>query len=47
MRTATTVELSGTGRVVPEILEFVVEAEKLGLDVCWVAEAWASGEVPA
>ena len=42
MRTATTVELSGTGRDVPEILEFVVEAEKLGLDVCWVAEAWGT-----
>ncbi|MGO9155078.1 LLM class flavin-dependent oxidoreductase [Mycobacterium sp.] len=42
MRTATTVELSGTGRDVSEIVAFVVEAEKLGLDVCWVAEAWGS-----
>ena len=39
MRTATTVELSG-GR--DEVANFVVEAEKLGLDVCWVAEAWGS-----
>ena len=39
MRTATTVEgsqdLAGT-------LEFVGEAERLGLDVCWVAEAWGA-----
>ncbi|MGE0298088.1 LLM class flavin-dependent oxidoreductase [Pseudonocardia sp.] len=40
MRTATTVE--GGGR---ETLDFVVEAEKLGLDVCWVAEAWGSDAV--
>ncbi|MFC4950536.1 LLM class flavin-dependent oxidoreductase [Pseudonocardia sp. GCM10023141] len=39
MRTATTVEASRNWR---ETLEFVVEAEKLGLDVCWVAEAWGS-----
>ncbi|MEV4601031.1 LLM class flavin-dependent oxidoreductase [Amycolatopsis sp. NPDC049253] len=39
MRTATTVEGSGGW---PETLEFVLEAEKLGLDVCWVAEAWGS-----
>ncbi|QLL07763.1 LLM class flavin-dependent oxidoreductase [Mycobacterium vicinigordonae] len=39
MRTATTVELS----VAPtQTVEFVVEAEKLGLDVCWVAEAWGA-----
>ena len=41
MRTATTIEASGLqhwrhGR------DFVVEAEKLGLDVLWVAEAWGS-----
>jgi alkanesulfonate monooxygenase SsuD/methylene tetrahydromethanopterin reductase-like flavin-dependent oxidoreductase (luciferase family) len=36
MRTATTVELSGAA---DEVVELVVEAEKLGLDVCWVAEA--------
>jgi F420-dependent oxidoreductase-like protein len=41
MRTATTIEASGLqhwsdGR------DFVVEAEKLGLDICWVAEAWGS-----
>lgn len=41
MRTATTVE--GAGRApFRETVEFVVEAEKLGLDVCWVAEAWGS-----
>ena len=42
MRTATTVEF-GTdwrGRV-----DFVVEAERLGLDVCWVAEAWGADAV--
>ncbi|BBZ50098.1 LLM class flavin-dependent oxidoreductase [Mycobacterium heidelbergense] len=39
MRTATTVELSGAP---DEIVTLVVEAEKLGLDVCWVAEAWGS-----
>src|SRR5438045_9391627 len=38
MRTATTIEASG-GR---DAVEFAVEAEKLGLDVCWVAEAWGS-----
>ncbi|MET8777050.1 LLM class flavin-dependent oxidoreductase [Nocardia sp. NPDC004654] len=40
MRTATTVE--GTGGDWRTITEFVVEAEKLGLDMCWVAEAWGS-----
>jgi F420-dependent oxidoreductase-like protein len=39
MRTATTVELSGAA---DEVVQFVVEAEKLGLDVCWVAEAWGA-----
>jgi F420-dependent oxidoreductase-like protein len=39
MRTATTVELSGA---TDEVVELAVEAEKLGLDVCWVAEAWGS-----
>ncbi|HWD01396.1 MAG TPA: LLM class flavin-dependent oxidoreductase [Amycolatopsis sp.] len=39
MRTATTVEASSGW---PETLEFVLEAEKLGLDACWVAEAWGS-----
>jgi F420-dependent oxidoreductase-like protein len=42
MRTATTVELSGTADKVADIVTFVVEAERLGLDVCWVAEAWGS-----
>jgi F420-dependent oxidoreductase-like protein len=39
MRTATTVEPAGNWR---ETMDFVVEAEKLGMDVCWVAEAWGS-----
>ena len=39
MRTATTVELSGE---VGEVVDFAVEAEQLGLDVCWVAEAWGA-----
>jgi len=41
MRTATTVEASG-GASWREQADFVVEADKLGLDVCWVAEAWGS-----
>jgi F420-dependent oxidoreductase-like protein len=41
MRTATTIEASGGDRWA-EHVDFVVEAEKLGLDVCWVAEAWGS-----
>jgi alkanesulfonate monooxygenase SsuD/methylene tetrahydromethanopterin reductase-like flavin-dependent oxidoreductase (luciferase family) len=41
MRTVTTIEASGfqnwsDGR------DFVVESERLGLDICWVAEAWGS-----
>ncbi|MDI5977964.1 LLM class flavin-dependent oxidoreductase [Amycolatopsis magusensis] len=40
MRTATTIEASGGSW--PETVDFVVEAEKLGLDMCWVAEAWGS-----
>jgi F420-dependent oxidoreductase-like protein len=40
MRTATTIEASQRGW--RETVEFVLEAEKLGLDVCWVAEAWGS-----
>lgn len=39
MKTATTVEFSQDTRAT---LDFVLEAEKLGLDVCWVAEAWGS-----
>jgi F420-dependent oxidoreductase-like protein len=39
MRTATTVEFSGAAA---EVVQLAVEAEKLGLDVCWVAEAWGS-----
>lgn len=41
MRTATTVELSG-GKDGKDTVDFVVEAEKLGLHTCWVAEAWGS-----
>jgi F420-dependent oxidoreductase-like protein len=41
MRTATTVEASGFDHW-SEHRDFVVEAEKLGLDICWVAEAWGS-----
>jgi alkanesulfonate monooxygenase SsuD/methylene tetrahydromethanopterin reductase-like flavin-dependent oxidoreductase (luciferase family) len=39
IRTATTVELSGTGR---DVVELVVEAEKLKLGMCRVAEAWGT-----
>ncbi|MFF4547740.1 LLM class flavin-dependent oxidoreductase [Streptomyces sp. NPDC001435] len=41
MRTATTVEASGFDSWSRQA-DFVVEAEKLGMDVCWVAEAWGS-----
>ncbi|OBJ56411.1 LLM class flavin-dependent oxidoreductase [Mycobacterium sp. 1423905.2] len=39
MRTATTVEFSTDAS---QVAEFSVEAENLGLDVCWVAEAWGA-----
>ncbi|WP_369174821.1 LLM class flavin-dependent oxidoreductase [Streptomyces sp. R28] len=41
MRAATTVEACGLGSWTQQ-RDFVVEAEKLGLDICWVAEAWGS-----
>src|SRR4030081_3679308 len=41
MRTATMIEVSG-GESWQGQVDFVVEAEKLGLDICWVAEAWGS-----
>ncbi|OBI72873.1 LLM class flavin-dependent oxidoreductase [Mycobacterium asiaticum] len=41
MRTATTVELSA-GPNARQTVDFVVESERLGLDVCWVAEAWGA-----
>jgi F420-dependent oxidoreductase-like protein len=41
MRTATTVEAAGFEHWSQQ-RDFVVEAEKLGLDICWVAEAWGS-----
>lgn len=44
MRTSTTIEASWGSW--PETVDFVTEAEKLGLDICWVAEAWGS-EAPA
>jgi F420-dependent oxidoreductase-like protein len=39
VRTATTVEFGAGWR---DTVDFVVEAEQLGLDVCWVAEAWGA-----
>ncbi|OBA61333.1 F420-dependent methylene-tetrahydromethanopterin reductase [Mycobacterium sp. 1100029.7] len=42
MRTATTIELSGGGDDIAQVVTLAVEAEKLGLDVCWVAEAWGA-----
>jgi F420-dependent oxidoreductase-like protein len=39
MRTATTVEF---GRDWRDTVDFVLEAERLGLDICWVAEAWGA-----
>ncbi|MFJ9037562.1 LLM class flavin-dependent oxidoreductase [Streptomyces sp. NPDC102406] len=44
MRTSTTIEASGGDW--RETVDFVTEAEKLGLDICWVAEAWGS-EAPS
>ncbi|MFJ9173295.1 LLM class flavin-dependent oxidoreductase [Streptomyces sp. NPDC102360] len=44
MRTSTTIEASGGNW--RETVDFVTEAEKLGLDICWVAEAWGS-EAPS
>jgi F420-dependent oxidoreductase-like protein len=41
MRTATTIEACSAGNW-RETLDYVLEAEKLGLDICWVAEAWGS-----
>jgi F420-dependent oxidoreductase-like protein len=41
MRTATTIEAS-QGASWRETVDFVIEAEQLGLDVCWVAEAWGA-----
>ncbi|MHA6801971.1 LLM class flavin-dependent oxidoreductase [Salinifilum ghardaiensis] len=41
MRTATTVEASAAEDW-DETTRFVAEAEKLGLDICWVAESWGS-----
>jgi F420-dependent oxidoreductase-like protein len=46
MRTATTIEASGGSADWAETVEFVREAEKLGLDICWVAEAWGA-EAPS
>jgi F420-dependent oxidoreductase-like protein len=43
LRTSTTIQASGADW--RETADFVVEAEKLGLDVCWVAEAWGSDAV--
>lgn len=44
MRTATTIEASSAPW--GELVDYVTESEKLGLDVCWVAEAWGS-EAPS
>jgi len=43
MRTATTVEASAGDW--NATAEYVAEAEKLGLDICWVAEAWGADAV--
>jgi F420-dependent oxidoreductase-like protein len=40
VRTATTVEASSAPW--RETVDLVMEAERIGLDVCWVAEAWGS-----
>ncbi len=43
MRTA--VMLSAEAGPWPELVDYVVEAEHLGVDVCWVAEAWGCDAV--
>ena len=43
MRTA--VMLSAEAQPWPELVDYVVEAERLGVDVCWVAEAWGADAV--
>ncbi len=43
MRTA--IMLSAEADPWPELVDFVVEAERLGVDVCWVAEAWGCDAV--
>lgn len=42
MRTATTVEFGNDWH---DVADFAVEAERIGLDVCWVAEAWGADAV--
>ncbi len=43
MLTATTVEaFHDRGQRFSQTRDFVLEAEKAGLDICWVAEAWGS-----
>jgi alkanesulfonate monooxygenase SsuD/methylene tetrahydromethanopterin reductase-like flavin-dependent oxidoreductase (luciferase family) len=42
--TSTSIEASGGGW--QEIVDYVTGAERLGLDICWVVEAWGS-EVPS
>ena len=41
MRTSTTIEASA-GRLAGD-RRLVTEGEKLGMDICWVAEAWGAG----
>ena len=43
MRTA--VMLTAEAAPWPELVDYVVEAEKLGVDACWVAEAWGCDAV--
>ena len=43
MRTA--VQLSADAGPWTDLVDFVVEAERLGVDMCWVAEAWGSDAV--
>ncbi|QWF77240.1 LLM class F420-dependent oxidoreductase [Amycolatopsis sp. CA-230715] len=34
------IQLSAEAAPWPELVDYVVEAERLGVDLCWVAEAW-------
>jgi F420-dependent oxidoreductase-like protein len=46
-RTRVAVMLSAESGPWPELVDYVVEAEKLGVDQCWVAEAWGADAVSA
>ena len=42
MRMRTAIQLVAEAAPWPDLVEWVIEAERLGVDHCWVAEAWGS-----